>query len=266
MQRRPALPSASPCWAATAPPSLWPGRVPNTAAAPRSTLTTSTSATPTLWCGRRSTSRPSPRGPAPWVTSLTHTIKQKKLRCEFVLIESSLRIFRLRIWPREPSTSSRSRPVTWPVSACPQLPAPPWNVKLGPWTSRVGEPSLYYTRITSYINVTEVFRGITDKHEKYWRSFDAECWTMTPGQMSFLCARVFITSSFGRTFRSGLRPELQWGQRSLPGRAVEGSSLHRSERRHWIFCWDGQEGLIRVCYPEWRSREPPLPAGEREDT
>lgn len=87
--------------------------------------------------------------------------------------------------------------------------APSAPMKCEAWT--MDEPGrrtvtvLY--RITSNITVTEVFRGI--KHEKRWRSFDAGCLTMTPRQTSFLCARVFITFSFGRTFRSGLRPELQ---------------------------------------------------------
>lgn len=65
------------------------------------------------------------------------------------------------------------------------------------------------------------------------------------------------------TSRPSLRPELQWGQRSLPGHPVEGSGLHRSEHSHRIFCGHGQEGLIRVCYSEPGSCEPPLPAGER---
>lgn len=63
--------------------------------------------------------------------------------------------------------------------------------------------------------------------------------------------------------RPSLRPELQRGQRSVPGPAVEGSGLHRRGSSHWIPGGHGQEGLIRLCYSDPGGCEPPLPAGRR---
>lgn len=76
-------------------------------------------------------------------------------------------------------------------------------------------------------------------------------WTMgEPGSRTIIAPASVVFSSPGLNAfscpmsRSSLRPELQRGQKPLPGASLEGSSLRRSERSHRIFGGYGQEGLI----------------------